>query len=172
MNTYLLEQLGLEGVDLSYIIIALLALMLIIAVIAVIALVKYKKLEKKYIRFMGGNSAKALESHLMNIIDQEKDNLRKIEENRNDIEILTRKMEGAYQKLGLVKYDAFHEMGGKLSFSLALLNEKDDGFLINTVHQSESSYSYVKSVKSGSCNIELTKEEEKALQKALGTVDK
>ena len=43
-------------------------------------------------------------------------------------------MESAYQKMGLVKYDAFNQMGGQLSFSLALLDENNNGFIINSVH--------------------------------------
>ncbi|MCD8068780.1 MAG: DUF4446 family protein [Lachnospiraceae bacterium] len=172
MNTNLLDSLGLVGFDLSYIIIALLVLLLAAIVIAVIALSKYRKLEKKYMTFMGGRDALSLEEQLLDILQMEKDNKNLIEDNRIDIQILNKKMGNTYQKLGILKYDAFKEMGGRLSFALALLNEKNDGFVINTVHHPESSYSYVKSIRDGKCNIELSEEETKALQKALGKVDK
>lgn len=46
-------------------------------------------------------------------------------------------MQRTYQKMGLVKYDAFNEMGGKLSFSLAMLDVKNNGFIINAMHTRE-----------------------------------
>ena len=77
-------------------------------------------------------------------------------------------MEGTFQKLGLVKYDAFQQMGGKLSFSLALLDENDNGFIINSVHSTEGCYSYTKEINAGVCSLTLGKEEEQALAIAIG----
>lgn len=76
-------------------------------------------------------------------------------------------MEYAFQKVGIVKYDAFKTMGGLLSFSLALLNNHNDGFIINSVHSSDGCYSYTKEIKNGQCDISLGEEEEKALENAL-----
>ena len=58
-------------------------------------------------------------------------------------------------------------MGGKLSFSLAMLNEKNDGYIINAVHSREGCYTYVKEIIDGNSIIALAEEEEQALQKAL-----
>jgi len=77
-------------------------------------------------------------------------------------------MESAFQKVGIVKYDAFQQMGGKLSFSLALLDQNNDGFILNSVHSSEGCYSYTKEIKNGECSISLGSEEEVALNKAMG----
>ena len=63
-------------------------------------------------------------------------------------------------------------MGGMLSFSLALLNDQNDGFLINSVHSSDGCYSYTKEIKSGESDISLGEEEKKALQKALNSNNK
>ena len=70
--------------------------------------------------------------------------------------------------MGLVKYDAFNQMGGQLSFSLALLDENNNGFIINSVHSTEGCYSYTKEIKNGSCSISLGKDEEEALSIAMG----
>ena len=77
-------------------------------------------------------------------------------------------MESAYQKMGLVKYDAFHQMGGQLSFSLALLDENNNGFIINSVHSTDGCYSYTKEIKNGICSISLGTEEAEALAMAMG----
>ena len=65
--------------------------------------------------------------------------------------------------IGLVKYDAFNEMGGKLSFSLALLNETNNGFVMNAVHSREGCYTYVKEIIDGNAIIMLSEEEKEAL---------
>ncbi|MCR5753823.1 MAG: DUF4446 family protein, partial [Acetatifactor sp.] len=70
--------------------------------------------------------------------------------------------------LGIVKYDAFQQMGGQLSFSLALLDENDNGFIINSVHSTEGCYSYTKEIRHGKSEISLGKEEEQALSIAMG----
>ena len=116
---------------------------------------------------MGGNDAKALESYLMDLISLNKDNEEKIEENKAEIENLYRRQRYNFQKIGLVKYDALQEMGGNLSFALTLLDENNNGFIINSVHNIQSSYCYAKEVKEGNCSINLSNEEKKALERAL-----
>ena len=73
-----------------------------------------------------------------------------------------------YQKIGVVKYDAFKEMGGKLSFVLVLLNKENTGFLLNSVHSSrEGCYTYLKEIIKGESFIELSEDEKKALSQAV-----
>ena len=67
----------------------------------------------------------------------------------------------------MVKYDAFHEMGGKLSFSLALLNKENDGFIINAMHSREGCYTYIKEIIQGNSVIVLSDEEKEALDAAM-----
>jgi hypothetical protein len=86
--------------------------------------------------------------------------------NEKDIKKLFSNMKFTFQKVGLVKYDAFHEMGGKLSFSLALLNETNDGFVLNAVHSREGCYTYIKEIVDGNSIIVLAEEEQEALKMA------
>lgn len=116
---------------------------------------------------MGGNDAKALESHIMNLISLNEENSEKIEEAKEEIEELYRRQKYNFQKIGMIKYDAFQEMGGNLSFALTLLDEFNNGFIINSVHNIHSSYCYAKEVKDGKCNINLSDEEVIALERAL-----
>ena len=67
----------------------------------------------------------------------------------------------------MVKYDAFQEMGGKLSFSLALLNKANDGFIINAMHSREGCYTYIKEIIDGNSVIALAEEEKEALDMAI-----
>ena len=167
MNFQLFEKIGLSGLDFSFVIIGMLIIMLISLIIAIVSLAKYSKLSKKYKKFMGGNEAKALESHIMDLITINEANSEKIEANKEEIEELYRRQRYNFQKIGMIKYDAFQEMGGNLSFALTLLDENNNGFIINSVHNIHSSYCYAKEVKHPKCSIKLSDEETIALERAL-----
>lgn len=72
-----------------------------------------------------------------------------------------------YQKIGIVKYDAFKEIGGTLSFVLTLLTKDNDGFILNSMHSnSEGCYTYIKEVKGGEVFVTLSDEESQSLEQA------
>ena len=75
---------------------------------------------------MSGKTAKSLEDTIIKRLDEVDELVAANSSNQKNIEELFANMKCSYQKVGLVKYDAFNEMGGKLSFSLAMLNGKDD----------------------------------------------
>lgn len=166
MNYNLLEGIGL-GMDLSYVLIAMMVVIIVLLVLLIVTMVKLGKISKKYQKFMTGKSAKSLEKEIMMLFDDNAEMKESIETNRKDIKILYKKFQKAFQKVGLVKYDAFNQMGGSLSFSLALLDENDTGFIINSVHSSEGCYSYSKEIHHGVCDIDLSAEESKALDMAV-----
>ena len=171
MNYNLLEEMGIGSFDLTYLFIAAYALILILLIIIVVQTVKISKLSKRYKAFMSGKNAKSLEKDIEGIFEDNKFIKASMEKNRKDILTLYRKFEGAFQRVGIVKYDAFNQMGGKLSFSLALLDENDNGFILNSVHGSDGCYSYTKEIKKGICEISLGDEEKKALDIAMGITD-
>lgn len=143
------------------------AIVLILFIMNIVSLVKIGKLKKKYKSFMEGKDAKSLEETIISRFRQ-MDDLKVNQELQNkDIQVLKANILKTYQKFGLVKYDAFNEMGGQLSFSLALLDKKNNGFLLNTVHNREGSYTYVKEIFDGKSEINLSEEEEKALNNAI-----
>ena len=132
-----------------------------------INMVKMSNLRKKYKKFMGDTDAKSLEEKIVDRLDQIDGLVESNENNKGKIEKIEKQMNVTFQKFGLVKYDAFNEMGGKLSFSLALLNEKNDGFIINAMHSREGCYTYIKEIIAGKSIIVLTAEETEALDMAL-----
>ena len=154
------------GFDSDYIIIGLCGVLLILFILTIVNIVQMKKLKKNYRIFMSGKDAKTLEDTLIQRLDQVDSLLESNEENDSNIKVLSKNMQRTYQKMGLIKYDAFHEMGGKLSFSLAMLNEEDDGFVINAVHSREGCYTYIKEIVGGNSIIVLADEEQEALDMA------
>ena len=73
----------------------------------------------------------------------------------------------AYSKVAINKYDAFNEMGGKLSFALAMLDGNNSGWIVNAMHSREGCYTYIKEIIKGESYIELAEEEAEALDKAI-----
>lgn len=155
---------------LLYILAGMTGLILILSVLVIILFVKNGKLTKKYKIFMSGEDGKSLEQQIMKRfeeVDTLKAEQEKTEKRLAEIDetlLLT------YQKVGIVKYDAFQEMGGKLSFVLAMLNDENDGFIINSMHSSrEGCYTYAKEIIKGESFVVLSEEEKQALQRALDT---
>lgn len=168
MNSQILNYIGLGNIDIGYILIGMAALILIFCILTVIQMVKFSKLKKKYSVFMQGKDAKSMEQDVIGLYEDNKFIKVSIEKNKKDINELYRKLESSFQKMGIVKYDAFKQMGGQLSFSLALLDENDNGFIINSVHSTDGCYSYSKEIKNGQCSILLGEEEKQALDMAMG----
>ena len=168
MSSPLMEYLGIAGMDIAYLFIAIFILLIAIIVLLIVQIVKYSKLKKKYEKFMKGKDAKSLEQDIIALFEDNKFIKNENEKNRKDIREIMRRMEYCYQKIGLVKYDAFQQMGGKLSFCLCLLDNKNNGFLLNSVHSSDGCYSYTKEIKKGESELSLGEEEKEALDMAMG----
>ena len=167
MNSNFLNNLGLGGIDIGYILLGLLAFSVILLILIIITFVQIGKFKKKYTKFMLGKDGANLEQDIMTLYEDNKFMKLSIDRNREDIKELSKKHEKAFQKIGLVKYDAFAEMGGKLSFALALLDEQNNGFIINSVHSSDGCYSYTKQVNDGDSQIALSNEERVAVERAV-----
>lgn len=167
MNYNLLSDMGLGNMDLTYLFIGAFAAILVLLIIVIVLCINLGRISKKYKKFMGGKNAKSMEKSIMGLYEDNKLIKASMDKNRKDIESLYKKFEGAFQKIGIIKYDAFNQMGGKLSFSLALLDENDNGFILNSVHSSEGCYSYTKEIKNGLSEISLGEEEKKALDMAM-----
>lgn len=167
MTLDFLNQILPQGFDYSYLFLILAGVSLLLLLLVIMQMVQIIKLNKKYKKFMSGKDAKNMESQIMKLFEDNKYLLNLSETNKRDIRTINRQMEYSFNKMGLVRYDAFQQMGGMLSFSIALLNEKNDGFILNSVHSAEGCYTYVKEIKKGLCEIELSNEEKSALTKAM-----
>ncbi len=149
-------------------------LLLLLAVTAIFLLVLVAvlfiwvtRLSQKYNRFMMGKDAKSLEASLGTSLAKLDKILVSDMQRTKRVEEVAGKLKSSYQKVGIVKYDAFKEMGGKLSFALALLNANDDGFVLNVMHSREACYTYIKEIIKGESYITLGDEEKEALEKAI-----
>lgn len=154
------------GFDPIFLIGFMLVMLIVLLVITINTQMNYLRLKSKYSIFMKGKDGRTLEESMVerfNILEQV---IEMSEENRKNINEIRKHTQDGFQKIGIVKYDAFHEMGGKLSFALTMLNEKDSGWLINAMHSREGCYTYIKEIVKGESYIELSEEELESLQRA------
>jgi hypothetical protein len=109
-----------------------------------------------------GNLIKLLEE----IDEKQKDNFQGISEIRQEIKSIEKGALSHVQKVGFIRFNPFEELGGDHSFSVALLNGKGTGIIITGLHTRERTRVYVKNVKLGKSEVELSHEEKKALRLA------
>ncbi len=164
---YELNLENLTGIPSDIFILGLAALVIILIILMIVNGVRMAKLKKSYRAFMEGKDGHSLEDILLKRFQQMEDVLSSEEENKAKIQMVLDHLDHTYQKVGLVKYNAFNEMGGKLSFSLALLNRKNDGFILNAMHSREGCFTYIKEIIDGNSIIMLADEEKEALDMAL-----
>lgn len=167
MNNYFFKSIGLENIDIGILISVLGAVILFLIILNIVNIRSISKLKKKYDKFMLGKNAESLENEITDLFEDNKFIKSSIEKNRKDIHALYRKFESSLQKVGIIKYDAFEQIGGKLSFCMALLDENNNGFILNSVYGAEGCYTYTKEIKNGNCETSLGQEEEKALSIAM-----
>ncbi len=155
------------GIESDIIILGLAAVIVVLLVFTIILLVKTSSLKKRYRVFMEGQDGKSLETSFQKKfenMDSINAHLKKID---GRLDAIDENLLKTYQKIGVVKYDAFKEIGGTLSFVLVLLTKENNGFILNSMHSnSEGCYTYIKEVKNGEVFVALSEEERQALEDA------
>lgn len=164
MDSKILKALG---IDPAFIFIFLLILIIVLFVLYVNVTMKYNRLKSSYMTFMRGKDGKTLEESMKERFAEVEAILKYTKQNRLDIQKINKRLESTYQKIGIVKYDAFNEMGGKLSFALTLLDGNNSGWVINAMHSREGCYTYIKEIVRGESYIELAEEEAESLEQAI-----
>jgi hypothetical protein len=79
------------------------------------------------------------------------------------------RLDGAIAHTSLVRYDAYNEMSGRQSTTLALLDDRRNGIVISTIHHRDTARMYVKRVIAGAGELQLSPEEDEAIRLALST---
>ena len=132
---------------------------------------KLSSLNKKYKRFLeklgnGKDIEEDLETYMYRVEKVEKQN----NEIANFVKTLDEDLTRCIQKVGMVRYNAFKDTGSDLSFTLALLDEHNDGVVLNGIYSREMSNIYAKPVKNGTSTYTMSAEEKEAVQKAIDSI--
>jgi hypothetical protein len=157
-----------QYIDNGYVHLSILVLLILMIILLIVQGHRTKKLKQRLNRFLLGSDAKSLEEDIASLYQGNKDIKQSISANRDEIRKLNHEFTFAFQKIGLIKYDAFSQIGGKLSFCVALMDRSNNGFLLNCVHSTEGCYCYTKEIRGGECSATLSTEETQALKMAAG----
>lgn len=159
------------NIDIGYVVMGMAGVILIMLILLIVTMAKNASMRKKYKIFMNGENGKNMEKAILEkfaAIDFLEENVDQI---YKQIKAISGQLTTTYQKIGLVKYDAFKEIGGKLSFVLVLLTEDNNGFILNSMHSTkEGCYTYAKEVVNGEAFVILSEEEQQALEEAKANV--
>lgn len=152
----------------------------------IILLVKTSNLKKRLKKFLPEDKEMDIEKMLVdyvnkveNVLEREEMIQSQISENKkqlsNDIEttnklicLTNEKLKEAVQKVSIVRYNPFEEVGGDLCFAIALLDDNNNGVILNSIYSRDACYTYAKEIKNGVSPVhKLSAEESEALSKAL-----
>ena len=169
-NSRILESIGLKEFDYGYLLIAVAVLIVLVIALIIVLIInnnKVSKMQKRLERLCSGTNAESLEDEIAKILEENEYLMTTTEQHKKFIKNIYTRLQKAYQKQAIVRYDGYDMMGGQLSFVLAFLDENDNGFLLNSMHSSSTNYCYSKEIIGGQCNVELGVEEQEALEKAM-----
>ena len=130
----MLDVFGLFSVPTLYVLIGISVLLIVAIILSIVAIAKSSAMKKKYNIMMEGSEGKSIEKIIKEYTDDVKLLKETYENNTKSIKDIYDKMQYTFQKVGIVKYDAFHEMGGKLSFAICMLDKNDNGCLVNVLY--------------------------------------
>ena len=152
--------------DIFVLLFACITLILLIGFIIMIA--KLSSINKKYRTFLqklgnGKDITEDLENYMYRVERVEKQNAEISQYIKNLDEDLTK----CIQKVGIIRYNAFKDTGSDLSFTLALLDENNNGVVLNGIYSREMSNIYAKPVQNGQSSYTLSNEERQAINKAI-----
>lgn len=149
-----------------FIIVGLLALTIILIIITILLLTSVNRLERKYKRLMRGANNKNLEELINSKLDEIQESKDSSKEALEKYEILKNDMRNCVNKVAIMRYKAFEDVGSDLSFSIAILDDFNDGIVLTSIYSRHDSTTYAKPIDKGISRYELSEEELHVLKEA------
>ncbi len=155
----------IEAYSLTFIFVSLL-MNLFLIILLVINYSITSNLNDKYRRLTRGSSGKNIEGILMDHIEKLEGTEDKFKDLHQKIGILENRMSFSIQNVGIIRYNAFNDVGSDLSYSIALLDDNYNGLILTGIHGRVETVSYAKPIVDGKSNYNLSVEELQALERA------
>ena len=152
---------------LPYLVIILGVAVLILFILVMVLFAKAAKDRRRLELFLNDANGASLEERLDRVLEDNQKFRTQLKNSVGEIVKLNEGMLTSFRKIGVVKFNAFPGMAGKVSSSVCLLNNENNGIIINSIHGQDGCYTYVKEIMNGKSVAQLTDEEEEALKKAL-----
>ena len=148
---------------------ALTAVVAMLLLFCAVFLVQLRMINRRITKFFGtGNDRHDLEQKLTHCLTTVSGVDAKYSDVVESLENLENHLNRCVQKIGIVRYNPFEDMGGDLSFTLALLNARDEGVVLNGIYNRDYAYTYAKPVKALQSKYPLSEEEKDAIKLAMG----
>jgi hypothetical protein len=154
------ELFGLDG---GMVVLVSLALLVVLFILILILWSKLSKLRKQYLRMMNGSQAENIEQLIIEI--QHALNEQKAESSTISAKVhaIREAMTRMKSKVGIHRYNAFAEGGNDMSFTIAILDEHQDGVIMTGIHSREQTYIYAKPIQNAKSTYSLSPEEKEAI---------
>ena len=154
-----------------YIIIGLSVIVILLFIIVLVQGKAINNMESRYRKMMRGTSTQNLEELIINNLDSINESEEKSKECLKEIEDLKKKTKSCVQKIAITRYKAFEDIGSDLSFSIAMLDENNDGLILTSIFGRNESTTYAKPVDKGISRYDLSEEELDVLNEAINKVN-
>lgn len=151
----------------GYFIIALVFFIIILFIMLSVTLRALNKLEKKYKKMMRGNEGKNIETLILNNLDKIDEVLGQNASVNDKLNNLDLRLKKCLQKSSIIRYRAFEDVGSDLSFSIALLDDNNDGIVLTGLYGRNESTTYAKPIDKGISRYDLSEEEQQVLDDAM-----
>jgi hypothetical protein len=152
------------------IILSLAIVVLVLLLIFLITIARLRKATKKYKVLVEGVKGENLEESILENSKKLQQVLFEMNIFRERLEVVEDVSKKCIQKVGLLRFDAFENTGGELSYALALLDKENNGVVVSSIFGRDDARTYCKYINKGKSKYPLSVEEEKAIRKALGFV--
>lgn len=153
-------------------IIALIIISTVSIGIGVVALMKLQALTARFSAALGGSHADSLETTLASHIARVEEVDKRLEKLTAEYDRLAITGATASQKISIVRFNPFGDTGGDQSFSLAVLDAHDSGYVLSSIHGRQGTRVYVKPIDFGKSKYQLSTEEQQALTQAAKRIPK
>lgn len=147
----------------------IITLFIVVALIVFINVnMKLARMNKRYKKLMTGMDGANIERILMGHIDEVRSMVKKFEELESENRRLDVLVNNSLQRIGIVRYSAFDDMGSDLSYAVAMLDNHNNGVVFSSLFARDDSRCYAKPIIDGKSSYVLSKEEEQAIHQAMG----
>ena len=151
------------------IMVVLIIIIMLLFIITMILLSSVNRLEKRYNRIMRGNKDSNLEDVIIANLDRIEEALQSSEQVKAECERISEHLKVCVNKVAIMRYKAFEDVGSDLSFSIAILNSHNDGIILTGIYSRHDSTTYAKPIDKGISKYDLSEEELYVLNEAINS---
>lgn len=153
------------GLEMSYVVVGIGIAAFILLIWNIVLTVKLNGLSGRHSSIMGESTADSVEAAIVENVERAVEAAEKVKVMEKKLEALNVQLESCIQRVDIIRYKAFSDSGNDLSYSLALLNNKNDGLLLTGIYGRSESYTYAKPINAGESTYALSSEEIQVLNK-------